>query len=340
MARSGRWSGTACPAKCSRSTFVGPGYGATAYRTSSHRTVIGRCAQSTSLERSGLFVTSQDGAMESRGAVDDGDALLLEEFLAECSAICARVRSWAIADACRLDPAVASPARTPMIAAGCRGAWPVSSHMTSGLRKRLSYIYPVEAFARFLAARGVVPSAVSTTRKRPSVRIWKHSAQWLRRHRGIREGDKFQTSQAVRVDAGNSNADPVRYKRGMLQGRAVAPLRNEPPEPARILATSMRMYLRFLAARGSCSPALVGIVPSPPPAGGMLRVAPRTRRRYRARVGRGCRCSPTPSSTHEGLDPSAARGKHQRAVGWPRRRATSRADQPDPSCQPVQWTRS
>ncbi len=57
-------------------------------------------------------------------------------------------------------------------------------------------------------------------------------------------------------------ADPGRYDAASV--RLLRRFATASRSHARALATSMRMYLRFLAARGECPPALVGAVPTAP----------------------------------------------------------------------------
>ena len=115
------------------------------------------------------------------GELDEG-LRLLEEFLAECAAdgytpdsimgyrsACRHVLVWLHQSRIpmrRMDAEVL----TRFVEHDCVCPGPFES-----LRKRLNgarYIYPVELFSIFLAARGVLPGAVSTTRPRRPERAY------------------------------------------------------------------------------------------------------------------------------------------------------------------------
>ena len=59
-------------------------------------------------------------------------------------------------------------------------------------------------------------------------------------------------------------ADPGRYDAALVRDVLLRRFATASRSHARGLATSMRMYLRFLAARGECSPTLLGTVPTAP----------------------------------------------------------------------------
>ena len=59
-------------------------------------------------------------------------------------------------------------------------------------------------------------------------------------------------------------ADPGRYNAASVREVLLRRCATASRSHARALATSMRMYLRFVAAHGACPPALVGAVPTAP----------------------------------------------------------------------------
>ena len=135
------------------------------------------------------------------------------------------------------------------------------------LRKRLSgarYIYPVELFSRFLAARGLLRGAISTTRNEAVDGDLEAFGEWLRRHRGTREATIVNYCRQVSGMRAELGADPGRYDAALVRDVLLRRFATASRSHARGLATSMRMYLRFLAARGECSPTLLGTVPTAP----------------------------------------------------------------------------
>ena len=207
------------------------------------------------------------------GELDEG-LRLLEEFLAECAAdgytpdsimgyrsACRHVLVWLHQSRIpmrRMDAEVL----TRFVEHDCVCPGPFES-----LRKRLNgarYIYPVELFSIFLAARGVLPGAVSTTRNEAADDELEAFGGWLRQHRGIRDAtivDHRRQVSGMRAQLGD---DPGRYDAALVREVLLRRFATASRSHARALATSMRMYLRFLAARGECSPALLGAVPTAP----------------------------------------------------------------------------
>ena len=213
----------------------------------------------------------QSGRLQHLGELDEG-LRLLEEFVAECAG-----RGYAAdsligyRSACRHVLVWLHQSRIPMrrmdahvlerfVAHDCVCPGPFESP-----RKRLGggrYVYPVELFSRFLAARGVMPGVVSTT-KRKVVDLETFS-EWLRRHRGAGEATIVNHLRRVVEMRTELGADPGRYNAASVRDVLLRRFATASRPHARALATSMRMYLRFLAARGECPPALVGAVPTAP----------------------------------------------------------------------------
>ena len=138
----------------------------------------------------------QSGRLQHPGELDEG-LRLLEEFVAECAG-----RGYApdslmgYRSACRHVLVWLHQSRIPMrrmdadvlerfVAHDCVCPGPFESP-----RKRLGggrYVYPVELFSSFLAARGVLPGVVSTTRNEVVDADLEAFGEWLRRHRGVCE---------------------------------------------------------------------------------------------------------------------------------------------------------
>ncbi len=215
----------------------------------------------------------QSGRLQHPGDLDEG-LRLLEEFLVECER-----RGYApdtlmgFRSACRHVLVWLHQSRIPMrrldaevlgrfVAHDCVCPGPFES-----LRKRLSgarYIYPVELFLRFLAARGVLSGAVSTTRNEVVDAELEAFGEWLRRHRGVGEATIVNHCRQVSRMRAQLGDDPRRYNAALVRDVLLRHFAAASRPHARALATSMRMYLRFLAARGECSPTLLGAIPTSP----------------------------------------------------------------------------
>ena len=207
------------------------------------------------------------------GELDEG-LRLLEEFLAECAAHGYAPDSLTgYRSACRHVLVWLHQSRIPMrrmdaevlacfVKHDCVCPGPFES-----LRKRLGggrrYIYPVELFSRFLTTRGVLPGAVSTTREAVDGEL-EAFGEWLRRHRGTREATIVNYCRQVSGMRAELGVDPGRYDAALVRDVLLRRFATASRSHARGLATSMRMYLRFLAARGECSPTLLGAVPTGP----------------------------------------------------------------------------
>ena len=207
------------------------------------------------------------------GELDEG-LRLLEEFLTECAAdgyapdsitgyrsACRHVLVWLHQSRIpmrRMDAKVL--ARFVEHDCVCPGSF-------ESLRKRLSgarYIHPVELFSRFLATRGVLPGAVSATRNEAVDGDLEAFGEWLRRHRGTREATIVNHRRQVSRMRAQLGDDPGRYNAALVRDVLLRRFATASRSHARGLATSMRMYLRFLAVRGECSPTLLGAVPTAP----------------------------------------------------------------------------
>ena len=125
------------------------------------------------------------------------------------------------------------------------------------------YAVPIEAFTRFLAMRGVIadrltPPADNSGRELAGFR------RWLRQNRGIRASTikaYLRTVSAFLPDCGN---DPARYDAALVRDVLLRRCAGVRPRQAQHIATSMRMYLRYLASQGACPAGLVGAIPPMP----------------------------------------------------------------------------
>ena len=207
------------------------------------------------------------------GEIDEG-LRLLEEFLTECAADGYAPDSiMSYRSACRHVLVWLHQSRIPLgrLDAEVLGRFVEHDCVCPGpfesLRKRRSgarYVYPVEAFSSFLATRGVLPGAVSTARNKAVDGDLEAFGEWLRRHRGTGEATIVNHLRRVSGMRAQLGGDPGQYNAALVRDVLLCRFATASRPHARALATSMRMYLRFLAARGECLPTLVGAVPTSP----------------------------------------------------------------------------
>ena len=132
------------------------------------------------------------------------------------------------------------------------------------LRARISgsrYVFPFEAFLRFLTDRGELPDPVPPRGAEP----WEAGFRdWLRQHRGLGEKTIHRYVRTVHTFLAGLGKDPERYDAERIRQVLLTRFEKASWTHARSLATAMRMYLRFLAAGGACPPRLVDAVPTAP----------------------------------------------------------------------------
>lgn len=123
------------------------------------------------------------------------------------------------------------------------------------------YEYPFTTFLRYLAESGVVSSPVEPSDADPTIERF---GTWLRRHRGIGERTVRHHTQLARALTTELGPEPSDYTAELIRAVLLRRFAGASWHQARWLATTMRMYLRFLASSGRCMPALVAAVPKAP----------------------------------------------------------------------------
>ena len=130
-------------------------------------------------------------------------------------------------------------------------------------RRNREYLFKIRRFIRFLVTIGVISGG--TTRlegaKADDLIAFR---DWLRRHRGIGEltiSDHCRTIKILLAQLGN---DPSRYDAALINRVMLQNLSSSSRLSAQRMCRSLRMYLRYLATIGTCSPALVGAIPRIP----------------------------------------------------------------------------
>lgn len=88
--------------------------------------------------------------------------------------------------------------------------------------------------------------------------------EWLRRHRGIGERRISAHLRMIEKLLPYLGDDPARYDATLVNRIILQNLENTSRVGAQQMCGSLRMYLRYLASTGRCSPALIGAIPRIP----------------------------------------------------------------------------
>ncbi len=137
---------------------------------------------------------------------------------------------------------------------------PGCSRNFGSLRYDPQYVRPFVEFAQYLTDRGVLHhrTVVPETARDTSLDGF---GEWLRRHRGIGAERIRDHKRNVSTLLARLGQDPEGYNAARIRAALLARFEGVSWGHAQTLATSMQMYLRYLAARGICSPTLVDAVP-------------------------------------------------------------------------------
>ena len=87
---------------------------------------------------------------------------------------------------------------------------------------------------------------------------------WLRQHRGISDRTIQRHARNVAGLLPDLGDDPARYDATLIREVLLHRLGAVSRTAVKRMTTSLRMYLRFLAANGRCPPALAGAIPTVP----------------------------------------------------------------------------
>ncbi len=123
------------------------------------------------------------------------------------------------------------------------------------------YIRPIEEFMAFLAGRGRAPVAFVASGNEPGSKFDAFRA-WLQSHRGAGEATAREYEREIAAVLPDLGVETDRYDAALIRTVLLQRFAKVSNSHAKRLATSMRMYLRFLASCGKSSAALVGAVPA------------------------------------------------------------------------------
>ncbi len=130
------------------------------------------------------------------------------------------------------------------------------------LRRAKTCESTVKDFANYLAEQGVASAAAAKSQQgRP--RKLEGFCVWLEQHRGISTSTIEVHDHYASIVVGNLGTDTNQYDAALVRQVLLREFASSGLGRAKAMTCSTRMYLRFLASTGACSPGLVNSVPSP-----------------------------------------------------------------------------
>lgn len=114
-------------------------------------------------------------------------------------------------------------------------------------------------FIEYLRTRGIIASI--TVEPEPVPRLVVRFGQWMRQHRGVTEGTLTNYLPLVQAFVAALGTDASTYDAGRVRGFILAEAGRVGHARAKSVVNAARMFLRFLAASGYCSPTLIATVP-------------------------------------------------------------------------------
>ena len=131
----------------------------------------------------------------------------------------------------------------------------------AGERRSRKYMGLIERFVRFLETEGLT---LRRARQDGGEDALADFRAWLRRHRGTGGSGINRYAASITKLLPELGADPQRYDAALINRVLLQNLEASSRYSAQQMCGSLRMYLRFLAASGSCPPALIGAIPRIP----------------------------------------------------------------------------
>ena len=121
----------------------------------------------------------------------------------------------------------------------------------------------IKLFIAYLVRTGITPQRPIPELEQPGQYL-EDFRIWLQRFRGIGEKTIQRHLKAIRVHLPYFGDDPEQYSATLVRNTLLYRFDTASREVLRQEATTLRLYLRFLALEGLCHPRLVGAVPAVP----------------------------------------------------------------------------
>jgi len=128
----------------------------------------------------------------------------------------------------------------------------------------LQHIYQSACvFVGFFEASGVVCRlAASTTTPTPAEGLWREFSKWMRAQRGTMDSTLASYRLPITALLLNLGTDPRAFTAESLRHFLLRQVKQSSQEQSKNLATALRMFLRFLIARGNCATGLDYAIPT------------------------------------------------------------------------------
>ena len=130
-------------------------------------------------------------------------------------------------------------------------------------KRNQDYVSKIQRFVRFLVTINVITPATTSGDDQGNSRFSAFH-DWMRRHRGTGERTILAHVRTITALLPQLGADPSRYDAALINRVMLQNLESTSRDRAQKTCGSLRIYLRFLAATGVCSPALIGAIPRIP----------------------------------------------------------------------------
>jgi len=124
------------------------------------------------------------------------------------------------------------------------------------------YVYAVRAFMNFLVRRGAV-IGVSNESDSEADDLLEDFRSWLVQTRGVRAVTVKAHADAMSLLLQDLGSDASRYDAHLIRNALLNRTRDRTLTYAKRLASSLRMYLRYLSSKGACPAHLVNAIVSP-----------------------------------------------------------------------------
>ena len=117
-------------------------------------------------------------------------------------------------------------------------------------------------FVSFFEATGVVCGVTPSTTASPAERLWSEFSEWMRAHRGTMNSTLSNYRLSITALLKDLGVDIRAFTAERLRHFLLRHMKQSSQEQSKNLATALRMFLRFLIARGDCAVGLDYAIPT------------------------------------------------------------------------------
>lgn len=117
-------------------------------------------------------------------------------------------------------------------------------------------------FVDFLEVTGIVPRAIRPATVSQSDLLWSKFAEWMKAQRGTMNITLAKYRLPIMAMLQALGTDPVKFTAKSLRTFMLGQIKESSQEKSKNLATALRMFIRFLIARGECVVGLDHAIPT------------------------------------------------------------------------------